>query len=208
MELYKIILLLIFSYLLGSIPSSYWIGKIFFNVDVRNHGSKSSGATNTMRILGAKVAFPVLLIDILKGFLATKLTILLPNIAPDIVMHYKIFFGLAAITGHIFPVFANFRGGKGIATITGIIIGIIPELIPFALGLFIIIVSFTKIVSMGSILTSLSVPFIIYFILQRNDIYLLGFSLIIFLIVIITHRENLKRIFAGKETTISFRKNN
>jgi len=205
----EIVILIIISYLLGSIPTSVWIGKYFYKIDVRQVGSGSSGATNTFRTLGTKAAIPVLFIDIFKGFLATKMpSILFESINFDF-FQTQMICGLIAVFGHIFPIFAGFRGGKGIATLTGVILGISPLVLLFAFPVFILTLIISHYVSLGSILATISIPFVYYFILGKNENYFLFFSLLIILIVICTHWKNIFRLLNGKENVFSLnRKSN
>ncbi|MCS6796067.1 MAG: glycerol-3-phosphate acyltransferase, partial [Raineya sp.] len=130
MDTLAIIVAGILAYLLGSISTAVWVGMRFFGIDIREHGSKNAGATNTFRVLGKKAGIFVLFVDILKGFLATHLATLLLDldhiIAYDLI-YYQIAFGILAVIGHIFPIFANFRGGKGVATILGMVIALHPQ---------------------------------------------------------------------------------
>ncbi len=153
-------ILIVAAYLLGSIPTSVWIGKIFYGTDVREHGSGNAGATNTFRVLGAKAAVPVLIVDILKGFAAVKLA-LLSNINPvsDVWVNFKITLAIAALLGHIFPVFVGFRGGKGVATLLGGVIAIAPLSAAAAVAVFILVLTTTRYVSLSSMLAGVSFPF-------------------------------------------------
>jgi glycerol-3-phosphate acyltransferase PlsY len=200
--------LIILAYLIGSIPSSVWLGKALFGKDVRKEGSKSSGATNAMRILGWKFGLIVLILDVLKGILAVNLIYVLPFIEiTDIEpLHIQCVLGIMAIVGHIFPIYVGFKGGKGIATIVGILIGIFPLSLAIVFPVFVIIVYFSKFVSLGSILSALSLPFVFYFIFNKNDLILIGFTISLSIIVILTHRKNIKRIIAGEENVFSFKK--
>ncbi|MBN2519273.1 MAG: glycerol-3-phosphate acyltransferase, partial [Bacteroidales bacterium] len=130
------ILLIILAYLIGSIPSSVWIGKIFFNTDIRKFGSKNAGTTNTFRVLGYKAGLPVLFIDILKGYFAVSLVLIFKNhnLTEIQIFNFQLILGLAAILGHIFPIFAKFKGGKGVATLLGIFLSI--ALFPTLISLF------------------------------------------------------------------------
>ena len=130
------LVLVLFAYLLGSLPWSVWIGRIFYGVDIRDYGSGNAGATNTMRVLGTKPGLAVLILDALKGFAAVKLAFLFPAYAGDIEL--MVVLGVCAVIGHIFPVFGNFKGGKGIATLLGMIIAIHSGAALMAIATFII----------------------------------------------------------------------
>lgn len=201
-------ILIALAYFIGSIPSSVWLGKAFFGKDVRMEGSKSSGATNAMRILGWKFGLIVLILDMLKGFLVVKLIYFFSIPVSGFIEphHLQCIAGLFAIIGHIFPLFAGFKGGKGIATITGILLGIYPMVLIIILPLFLVIVFLSKFVSLGSILASVCLPFVFYFIFGIEDLILIGFTINLSIIVILTHRKNIKRIIAGEENIISFKR--
>jgi acyl phosphate:glycerol-3-phosphate acyltransferase len=201
-----IVLLSIVAYLLGSFPTSLIIGKYFYKIDVRNYGSKNSGATNTLRVLGTKAAIPVLLFDVLKGFGATQLAFFLFNPQDDQFLHLKILFGAAAVVGHIFPLWASFKGGKGVATLTGVIFSLSPLAGLLCMLAFVIITSISKFVSLASIITSFLLPFILFIILKQRDLFLMIFSFSTFLLTVVTHRNNIRRLIAGEESCISFRK--
>jgi glycerol-3-phosphate acyltransferase PlsY len=192
------------AYLLGSVPTAVWVGKLFYGVDVREHGSKNAGATNTYRVLGRSAAIPVLLIDILKGFAATSLI----HLYPDLVVResstfvlIKVLCGAMAVTGHLFPVFAGFRGGKGVATLFGMIIGLHPAAAGISLLAFALTYGISSYVSLGSMVASLG--FVVAMLVFREDrTAMLVFAGLQFALIIITHRKNIKRILAGEEKAI------
>lgn len=199
---------IIVPYLVGAIPTSVWLGKAVYGKDVREEGSKSSGATNAMRILGWKFGLIVLLLDVLKGFLAVKLVYFIPHHAGIMMseLQMQCFLGLAAITGHIFPIYVGFKGGKGIATMVGILLSMNPLVLAILVPVFFVVVYLSKFVSLGSIISAISLPFIYYFLLNESDLILIGFTISLSIIVILTHKKNIKRIIAGKENNISFRR--
>lgn len=197
------ILIPVIAYLLGSIPTAVLISKYFYGIDVREKGSGNAGATNTFRILGAKAAIPVLFIDILKGFLAVKLILISGLGHQPEALKIQMLSGILASLGHIFPVFAKFRGGKGVATLTGVVLAIEPNALLFALPVFILTVLITRFVSLGSILATVSLPFVFLFILHLTRFEYLVFSLIIITIVIFTHWKNILRLMEGKENAFS-----
>tara|TARA_R110002072_G_scaffold216958_8_gene374544 strand:- start:9143 stop:9757 length:615 start_codon:yes stop_codon:yes gene_type:complete len=198
------ILLILLAYLLGSIPWSVWIGKIFYNTDIRNYGSGNAGATNTMRVLGAKVGFAVLLLDALKGFAAVKLVALVP--AYEDLTGFAIVLGIVSVVGHIFPVFAQFRGGKGIATLLGMIIAIHPEAALFAIFTFTLAFLLFRIVSLSSILAAFSFPVWLIFRFHETSNSLIIFSFSVVLLVLITHQKNIERMLNGDEKKIRLRR--
>lgn len=201
----KIFLLFILAYLLGSIPSGVWIGKIFFKKDIRQYGSGNMGTTNTFRMLGKRAGIVVLLMDILKGTLATSLPILFAiHVNP-------LFFGLAAVLGHMFPIFARFKGGKAVATSAGMILAYSPAFFIFSASLFVIVLYITSMVSLTSMisaclitLASVIFPFVLPFILPHFDwlLTLVAGSLTVF--IFIRHRENIQRIRQGTENRVPF----
>ena len=199
------LLLVILAYLLGSIPTSVWIGKWFFNTDVREYGSGNAGATNTMRVLGAKPGIAVLLIDALKGFAAVKLVYLFPRTAGDV--EVMVLLGVCAVIGHIIPVFANFKGGKGIATLLGMIIAIHAGAALMAMATFTLFFLSFRIVSLSSIIAALSFPVWLIFRYHENSSVLVLFSFALVFLVLVTHQKNIERLLNGEERKIRLRKN-
>ncbi len=198
--------ILLFAYLLGSIPNAVWIGKFFFNTDVRNHGSNNSGSTNTIRVLGYKAGIPVLLLDILKGFLAVKMIYLTFYYIPSTgeYINFQLLLGLAVIIGHIFPVFANFRGGKGVATLIGVILAIDPISMLICIGVFLITLIITKYVSLSSMIAGLSFPILLIVVFNTTTSSLVIFSLIVFVLLLFTHQKNIERLARNQESKANF----
>ena len=200
---------LILSYLYGSIPTAIWLGKAMYGIDVREYGSGNAGATNTFRILGKKAGIPVLIIDILKGFTATNLVYFVGKYSPGTVQfaNFQLVLGLTAIVGHIFPVFAGFRGGKGIATLFGMILAVHPAASALASIVFIIMLMITRYVSLSSMIGSFSYPIIIILFFNetatRTQIL---FAIVVSVLVMITHQKNIERLLKGKESKVNFRK--
>tara|TARA_B100001094_G_C18177226_1_gene798586 strand:- start:986 stop:1669 length:684 start_codon:yes stop_codon:yes gene_type:complete len=199
---FTIIILLAFAYLLGSVPSAVWIGKTFHGIDVREHGSGNAGATNTFRVLGKKAGIPVLLLDIFKGALAINLVWLqssyeFDNITP--ITNLKLAFGFCAVVGHIFPIFAGFRGGKGIATLLGIVLAVHPPAALCSLALFLIILTITKYVSLGSILAGIAFPLFISLVFKTQVLSLVIFSSLVAVLIIVTHQKNIQRLLKNDE---------
>ncbi len=196
------------AYLLGSMPFSVWIGKGFFNTDVRDHGSGNAGATNTWRVLGWKAGLPVLLLDIGKGLAATYLPFVYLSIFSDLDMLLwgRIICGAFAAMGHIYPVFAGFRGGKAVATLFGVIIGLMPLPAAASLVIFLIVFLIFRYVSLGSILAGISLPLMVY-LLTNHPVQLMVFSTLITVLVFVTHRRNIGRLVGGEESRIYLRRN-
>ena len=192
------------AYLLGSLPFSVWIGKGFFNTDVRDHGSGNAGATNTWRVLGWKAGLPVLILDIGKGLAATFLPVVFASSTsdPDLLLWLRILCGAAAAVGHIYPVLAGFRGGKAVATLFGVVIGLMPLPAACSLVVFLIIFLVFRMVSPGSMLAGLSLPVLVYS-LTDHPLQLMIFSILIALTVLITHRKNINRLVRGEESRIN-----
>lgn len=196
-----ILIIVLVAYLLGSIPSSVWIGKIFYGIDVREHGSGNAGTTNTIRILGYKAGIPVFIIDALKGWLAVFLTKIIFGYFPSIEMpeYMPIVSAVAVVLGHIFPVFAGFRGGKGVATLLGVGFGLIPIPALIALGIFIAVLLCFGYVSLASITAAVTLPVVTYFFVMPDNILLLLLTIAVAVFVPITHRQNIKRLMNGTE---------
>ena len=197
--------LLIFSaYLIGSIPTAVWISKYFFNIDIRDYGSGNAGATNTFRVLGSKWGTLVMAVDVLKGIIATSLYILLPFYLTDEWdrTNFMIGLGMAAVLGHIFPIWANFRGGKGVATLLGMAVAIQPLVAVCCIGVFLIVLYLTRFVSLSSILAGISFMVFILFIFNEKETLYRIFAVMVALMVILTHQKNITRILKGTESKI------
>jgi glycerol-3-phosphate acyltransferase PlsY len=207
---YQNIIIIIIAYLLGSIPSSVWIGEIFFNKDVRKYGSKNAGATNAIRVLGLKAGIPVLITDTFKGWLAVNLVSFIKNnFVPDTdaFINFQIILAISALIGHIFPVYVGFKGGKGVATLLGIAIALYPYAIIVTTGIFIIVFIITKYISLSSVISAIAFPFIVIFIFNSKlNFWLIMFSIATGIFVLITHRKNIKRLLKGEETKFKFKK--
>jgi glycerol-3-phosphate acyltransferase PlsY len=200
----KEVLFIMFAYLIGSIPTAVWISRYFFGVDIRDYGSGNSGATNTFRVLGAKWGCIVMSVDVLKGFIATSLYIVLP-----FYMHNEwdrtnlmVGLGLAAVVGHIFPLWADFRGGKGVATLFGMILAIQPLVALYCVGVFLLCLYLTRFVSLSSILASIAFAVLILFIFNEKEPLYRAFAIAVALLVILTHQKNISRLLRGSESKI------
>jgi acyl phosphate:glycerol-3-phosphate acyltransferase len=202
MMFWKVIACLWGAYMIGSIPTAVWVGKIFHGVDVREHGSGNAGATNTIRVLGAATGIPVLLFDAFKGWIVVMLAwytnIFVPGSEPFI--NFQLSLGISAVLGHLFPLYAGFRGGKGVATLFGIVIALYP--VAFAIVAFLFLITFllTRYVSLGSIFAAISFPFIVVFLLKINSPSLIMFSIVIAAFIPITHQKNIARLIRGTES--------
>ena len=202
------VLLILIAYVLGSIPNALWVGKTFKNIDVREHGSKNTGSTNAARVLGAKLGIFTLILDILKGALPTYLGIVLgANLLTRITGIDKldiIVIGMAAILGHTFSLFLKFKGGKAVATTLGVFLVLVPYAILILLVVFFVIFGLTKYVSLASIVSAVALPITVYLTTRHIPLSILG--IIIGLLVIIRHKENIKRLINGTESKLSFSK--
>jgi glycerol-3-phosphate acyltransferase PlsY len=202
-------LLLLLAYLVGAIPTSYWVGRGLYGVDLRREGSGNLGATNTLRVLGWKAALPVVIFDIFKGFAPVWFfpALLAPGDAARLsgalegsgLLAFTLGCGAAAIAGHVFSVFVRFRGGKGVATSAGVFLGLAPVAVGIALLLFIGLVAGTRIVSLGSIAAALSLPPLIWFTPHTGGRILFAFSLVLCAFILWAHRSNIGRLIRGEE---------
>jgi glycerol-3-phosphate acyltransferase PlsY len=201
MDVYKIIMLMGMAYLVGSIPSSVWIGKLFYGLDVREHGSGNAGATNTFRVLGRSAGIPVLVFDVFKGWLAVKLYFIGMHAGwlPFGHQWVEMLLGVAALIGHVFPVFARFKGGKGVATLLGVAIAILPWPALICIGVFLLTLIITNYVSLGSILAALVYPPLVILIFHNQSLQMIVFSIAISMALLITHHKNIKRLLRREE---------
>jgi len=208
MEILYLIIGVIVAYLIGSIPSAVWVGKTFYGVDVRTKGSGNAGATNTIRVLGVKAGLPVLLFDVFKGWLAVYLaSYFVPGDFPNNgFIIYKIVLATAVVLGHVLPIFAGFRGGKGIATLLGVGIAIYPLEVLLVLAIFILMLLIFRYVSLASITAAVSFPFIVIFIFHQDSLPLILLAIFVGIFVPITHRKNIQRLLNGTESKFLFRK--
>lgn len=203
------ILLTLAAYLLGSIMTSVWVGKIFFKLDVRDHGSGNAGATNTIRVLGWKAGLPVFLFDVFKGWLAVSLAgfFFSGELGNDQLVHLKIALAAAVVLGHVFPMFAGFRGGKGVATLLGVGIALYPVTVWIILATFIAILLATGYVSLGSVTGAVIFPFIDIFLMKQENLWLIGLSILVAIFIPVTHRNNIRRLLKGEESKFRPKRN-
>jgi acyl-phosphate glycerol 3-phosphate acyltransferase len=202
----NIILLFLAAYLLGSIPSGVWIGKLFFKKDIRQFGSGNTGTTNTFRVLGKKAGIIVMAMDILKGTLATSLPMIfhVTSINP-------LWFGVGAIIGHTFPIFAGFKGGKAVATSAGMLLAYQPLFFIYSCAIFAIVLFLSSMVSLTSIvaaslitISTFVVPFFAPVILAQQDWLLSAIAIAVTLFIFYRHKDNIKRIKDGTESKVPF----
>lgn len=201
---YCTITMMIIAYLLGSIPSAVWIGKKYYGVDIREYGSKNAGTTNMLRVLGKRAAMPVFALDFLKGFVAVTLLEMLKyddNINDMWLINLKIIAVFAAVLGHIFPIFAGFRGGKGVATLVGAVTGIYPPVALLCFGVWFVILMVSHFVSLASMIAGCCFPIFTLVSPKVNDsIPFVTFSFVIAILLMFTHRKNIQRLRSGTES--------
>src|ERR1035437_1507600 len=197
-------LLIVLAYLIGSIPTSVWVSKKFFGIDIRDYGSGNPGATNTYRILGSKWGTFVMLMDMLKGIVATSLWILLNHYFVNELhrTNFMIGLGLAAVLGHIFPIWAGFKGGKGVATLFGMAVAIQPLVAVCCVGVFLLVLYLTRFVSLSSVLAGVAFMVFILFIFNAPEPLYRVFAILVALMVVLTHQKNISRILKGTESKV------
>lgn len=202
-------ILVILAYLIGSIPTSVWISKAIFNIDIRDYGSGNPGATNTFRVLGSKWGSIVMIVDVTKGAIATSLYILIPYYLTNELArtNFMIVLGLASVIGHIFPIWAGFRGGKGVATILGMALAIQPIVALICLLVFLFTLLTTRFVSLSSLIAGVAFMVLILFIFNEKETMYRLFAIIVALMVIITHQKNISRLLNGTENKVPSFKN-
>jgi glycerol-3-phosphate acyltransferase PlsY len=198
------ILLIAIAYLIGSIPTAVWVSKFFFGFDIREYGSGNAGATNTYRVLGPKWGTIVMVVDMVKAIAAVKLAFLLPySFQSDIyLVNMQLGLGLAAVLGHIFPVWAQFRGGKGVASLFGMVLGIQPNVALCCVGVFILVLYLTRWVSLSSILASIAFPIFILVIFNEPEKLYRIFAITVAMLVLVTHQKNIGRLLKGNESKV------
>lgn len=203
----QIFIAIVLAYLLGSIPNSVWIGRGLKGLDLREHGSGNAGATNAFRVLGKPIGTIVLILDMLKAYLAVYLAVFQDVIEPgtEAWMVFRIGLGLVAILGHIFPVFAGFRGGKGVAAMAGIGLALHPLSALAAMGIYLVVFLVSRISALGSLLAVLSYPIWVILVFKTDYLAMKIFSLIVVMLVLITHRSNIQRLIQKEEKSL-FRK--
>ncbi len=199
---------LLTAYLLGSVSSAVWIGRLLYGIDVRQHGSGNAGATNVIRVLGYRAGIPVLLLDVFKGWLAVQLAtwIKVPGLGPEWATYLSIGLAVAAVMGHVFPVFTGFRGGKGVGTIAGAAIALYPLAVLVVLVVFILVLATTHFVSLSSVTAAVLFPVVVFFVTGVRHPGLVGLSLLVAVFIPVTHRRNIVRLIKGTENRFDFRR--
>ena len=199
----KFLIFAVIAYIFGSLPCGGWLGKGVKNIDIREYGSKNSGATNAYRILGPKYGIMVLILDALKGYIPLYIASLF-----DIGGIYIILLGLVAILGHTFSFFLQFKGGKGVATSLGVFLFLMPKVVGVLVLVFILVVGISKYISLGSVICAGLLPILAYFMPVRDDatrLPLVVISLIVGIFVIYKHKANIQRLMEGKENKFNLK---
>jgi acyl phosphate:glycerol-3-phosphate acyltransferase len=200
----KEVLLIVAAYLIGSVPTAVWVSKLVFGIDIREYGSGNAGATNSFRVMGSRWGTFVMIIDMLKGLVAVKLAYLVPFYVDNETARtgFQIGLGLAAVVGHIFPIWADFRGGKGVATLFGLVLGISPWSAMCSVGVFLLVLYLTRFVSLSSILASIAFPIFIVVVFNFDNHAYRVFAIAVALLVILTHQKNIGRLLKGCESKV------
>ncbi len=200
----KELLLIFIAYLIGSIPTALLISRHFFGIDIRDYGSGNMGATNTFRVLGSKYGTIVMIFDILKGMLAVALFNFLPHYLHDEWdrTNLMVGLGLGAVLGHIFPIFADFKGGKGVATLFGMILAVQPVIAASCVGVFLLVLFLTRYVSLSSILAGIALPICVLWIWNDDVVIYRIFAVLVAFLVILTHQKNIVKLLRGNESRV------
>jgi len=196
--------LIILAYLIGSIPTALIISKKYFGIDIRDYGSGNMGATNTFRVLGKRYGTIVMICDILKGMAAVSLFYFLPFYLNNELArtNFMIGLGLASVIGHVFPIFAGFKGGKGVATLFGMVLVVQPIVAICCVVVFLLALFLTRYVSLSSVLGAIMLPISVLWIWNEEEFLYRLFALIIAVMVVLTHQKNIGRILRGVETRV------
>ncbi|MFH0999402.1 MAG: glycerol-3-phosphate 1-O-acyltransferase PlsY, partial [Bacteroidota bacterium] len=191
---------ILMAYLLGAIPTSVWISKLFYKIDIREHGSGNAGGTNTVRILGWKAGIPVIIFDVFKGWFAAFFLAHLFD-SPSFINEdfLEIIYGLAAVIGHVYPVYVGFKGGKGVGTLAGVGLVLFPLALLASLVVFLIVAIPTRYISLSSIIAAISFPIFLIFVFNETSLPVLILGIFSSLFIIFTHRKNIKRLLKGEE---------
>jgi len=199
----------VLAYLMGSFSSAVWIGKWFYSIDVRSQGSGNAGATNTFRVLGIKAGIIVMIIDIVKSWTAVMLAFVFAgeSLGPTRFVDYQIILGALAVIGHVFPVFSGFKGGKGVASLVGVIIALYsPYIFLIVLLWFALVFIVTRYVSLASITSAVLFSLLAIFVFHEQNTYLIILAGLIAVFIPITHHKNIKRLLKGEESKLTFGK--
>jgi glycerol-3-phosphate acyltransferase PlsY len=201
--------LILVAYFIGSIPTALIVSRYFFNIDIRDYGSGNMGATNTFRVLGPRYGSLVMAFDILKGVVAVSLFNVLPHYLHDEWdrTNLMVGLGLGAVIGHIFPVFAQFRGGKGVATLFGMILAVQPVIALSCVAVFLLVLFLTRYVSLSSIIAGIALPIFVLWIWNEDVIIYRIFAVLVGCMVVLTHQKNIVKIIHGNESRVPIFRN-
>lgn len=205
----NLFLLITGAYLLGSIPTAVWVSKLFFGIDIREHGSKNMGASNTFRVLGTGWGIFVLIVDMAKAMAAVYLANYVHESSwlGTEKMFWQLVLGLTAVTGHIFPLFAGFKGGKGVASLLGVVLAIQPLTALISVAAFVLVVVLTSYISLGSLIAVIVFAACVFFAFKEEEnIYFKWFAVVSALLIFVLHLSNIRRLLKGTENKISFKK--
>ncbi len=200
----KELALICLAYLIGSIPTALIISRRFFGIDIRDYGSGNMGATNTFRVLGPRYGTLVMVCDILKGVVAASLFTFIPYYFHHELerTNFMIGLGMSAVVGHIFPIFAGFKGGKGVATLFGMVLAVQPLVAVSCVGVFLLVLYLTRYVSLSSILAAIMLPVSVLWIWNEDEMLYRIFAVLVAGLVVLTHQKNIGRILRGVESRI------
>jgi glycerol-3-phosphate acyltransferase PlsY len=205
--MFNVLILILTAYIVGSFPTAIIAGRLLKGIDIRTQGSGNAGATNVLRVLGWKAGLSVLLIDMLKGFIPVFFVAPYFSAAGLDTIYLQIIAAFGAIIGHVYTVFAGFKGGKGVGTAAGVFLGLAPAGFSVALLVFIMVVWITRFVSLGSLLAALSLLLVLSyqkFILHNLPSALYILAAVVVILIWYSHRENIRRLLKGQENKISF----
>ena len=200
----KELISIIVAYLIGSIPTALIISKRYFDIDIREYGSGKMGATNTFRVLGSRFGTIVMIADMLKGIIAVALYNFFPHYLHNELdrTNLMIGLGLAAVTGHIFPIWAQFRGGKGVATLFGMLLAIQPIVAVSCVAVFLAVLYLTRYISLSSILAGVALPICVLWIYNEKEVFYRVFAVAVAALIVLTHQKNISRLLKGNESRV------
>lgn len=200
----KEVILIFIAYLIGSIPTALIISRYFFKIDIREYGSGNMGATNTFRILGSKFGTIVMVGDMLKGVFAVALYHFLPYYLSNELdrTNFMLGLGIAAVVGHIYPIWAQFKGGKGVATLFGMVLAIQPVVAINCVAVFVAVLFLTRYVSLSSIIAGVALPILVLWIYNEKEVFYRVFAVAVAALILLTHQKNIGRLLKGNENRV------
>ena len=200
----KELISIIVAYLIGSIPTALIISKRYFDIDIREYGSGNMGATNTFRVLGSRFGTIVMIADMLKGIIAVALYNFFPHYLHNELdrTNLMIGLGLAAVAGHIFPIWAQFRGGKGVATLFGMLLAIQPNVAVSCVAVFLAVLYLTRYISLSSIVAGVALPICVLWIYNEKEVFYRVFAVAVAALIVLTHQKNISRLLKGNESRV------